>query len=553
MDFSEFLQPGIFGLTGKPGAGKSYFSVRCIVEEIKNKNRPIVTNVPINRKAIREFVKKDFYIYELETFTDNHHFFTHRGSYHIELDERIDQTVNFSDFLEESDEGVLYVIDEAHLYFNSRNWKHMSQATLTYITFIRHIGDSLIWMAQSFGDIDKQFRGKTQAFHLLRNLNREKVGIFKRGTGFRCYQYLEEAHIEGRGKMGERCNQDFSYPFQMKYAELYNTSLFNKTHDTKFKVKGIPMKYPIAVLVLFFCGFLYFVFDGGIWKTIGWMSPDYLNTRNKTNTELLSGGIEQPDNEPQIVSTLPPQNPFQKPEPEVPTIGMEFPYQVFKGFAKPFDQVTEDEASRLNQYFFGVKRYCTLTFITEKENTNNQTDVGLDVIFSKFAQVNQLNLKAVGGTYEFSSSVFQGFLKFIREKGKGNSIKSVKLILKENVPFIMKQGFEIPLQQSTAVQGVVQTNYQYKQIGFRLQMVMESIQGGELLAILVENKEVMDATAYVPIMQNFENSNVFEVKEGMTYEIADYQSTERDETKGFMSKRELYRSLRNKVFLTYGE
>ena len=52
MDFSEFLQPAIFGLTGKPGAGKSYFATRLIIAEIKKgKNRPIVTNVPINKKA----------------------------------------------------------------------------------------------------------------------------------------------------------------------------------------------------------------------------------------------------------------------------------------------------------------------------------------------------------------------------------------------------------------------------------------------------------------------------------------------------------------------
>ena len=34
MNFDEFLQPAIFALTGKPGAGKSYFATRCIIAEI---------------------------------------------------------------------------------------------------------------------------------------------------------------------------------------------------------------------------------------------------------------------------------------------------------------------------------------------------------------------------------------------------------------------------------------------------------------------------------------------------------------------------------------
>ena len=245
MDFSEFLQPAIFGLTGKPGAGKSYFATRLIIAEItKGKNRPIVSNVPINKKKLREYVKKDFYYYDLETYTDNKAFFTNRGYYHIDVDD-LGANVDFKPLLKDNDEGVLFIIDEAHLYFNARNWKHMPQATISYITTIRHVGDSLIWMCQRFSDIDSQIRGKTQAFHLLRNLQKEKLGIFKRGTGFRCYQYLEECHISSHGSQLTRPAQDFKYPFDIKIAECYSTSLFNKAHDKKYKVKAIPLPYII--------------------------------------------------------------------------------------------------------------------------------------------------------------------------------------------------------------------------------------------------------------------------------------------------------------------
>ena len=105
MNFSEFLQPAIFGLTGKPGAGKSYFATRLIIAEItKGKNRPIVSNVPINKKKLREYVGKDFYYYPLETYTDNKAFFSNRGYYHIEVDD-LGANVDFKPLLKEDDEG----------------------------------------------------------------------------------------------------------------------------------------------------------------------------------------------------------------------------------------------------------------------------------------------------------------------------------------------------------------------------------------------------------------------------------------------------------------
>ena len=135
----------------------------------------------------------------------------------------------------------------------------MPQATISYITTIRHVGDSLIWMCQKFSDIDSQIRAKTQAFHLLRNLSKEKLGWFKRGTGFRCYQYQEEHHISNHGSITAQASQDFSYPFDLKIAECYNTSLFNKSHDKKYKVKGIPLKYLIYFLISLFLGALYWI------------------------------------------------------------------------------------------------------------------------------------------------------------------------------------------------------------------------------------------------------------------------------------------------------
>ena len=395
MDFSEFLQPAIFGLTGKPGAGKSYFATRLIIAEIKKgKNRPIVTNVPINKKKLREYVGKDFYIYELDTYTDNKAFFTNRGYYNIE-DIPLGANIDFKPLLKEDDEGVLFIIDEAHLYFNARNWKHMPQATISYITTIRHIGDSLIWMCQKFSDIDSQIRGKTQAFHLLRNLQKEKLGWFKRGTGFRCYQYQDEAHIQNHGTDTSRASQDFKYEFELPVAECYSTSLFNKSHDKKYRVKAIPLPYIIYTVITLGVLGIYWFATGGFRTMIDNILPKQSTNLTATKIDHQNIDVSEPD-------ILPVADPFYNPVQDLPKeeLWKEVPTMFKMGNENtldPFEFIEQDDYERKKKYWFGIKRKCKLTFISDKVTKENKTDFSFGLNWRKFADLNQVSLTQESG------------------------------------------------------------------------------------------------------------------------------------------------------------
>ena len=409
MNFDEFLQPAIFGLTGKPGAGKSYFATRVIIAEItKGKNRTIVTNVPINRSKLRSYTKKDFNIYSLQTFTDNRHFFTNRGHYNFEID-NTGANIDFKDLLQEDDDGILYVMDEAHLYFNSRNWKHMSQATLSYITTIRHVGDSLIWMCQRFSDIDAQIRGKTQAFHLLRNLEKEKLGMFKRGTGFKCYQYQEEHHISNHATNIENASQVLSYPFDIKVAECYNTSLFNKSHDKKYSIKAIPLNYVIYTVVTLFICLLYWISQGGYTDLIRGLVPNMAQIQTE-DTGMVAQANEQLMNDLPTVtyddSDLPAYNPIEeyKNQFEVPRA---FNTEIEDTGA--FVEFTEDEYKNRLGYWFGINRKCKLTFISDKVTKENQFDFSFRGLWSEFAQLNSIDLSYETGIWKVQTPYFISF------------------------------------------------------------------------------------------------------------------------------------------------
>ena len=537
MDFDEFLQPAICAVTGKPGAGKSYFSTRLIIEEIKRENRNIITNIPINKSALRAHCGKDFYLYELQTFTDNRFFFTQRGDYSYELEQGSEETIDFSKYLKEDDGGCLYIIDEAHLYFNSRNWKFMSQATLSFFTFIRHCGDTLIYLTQKFSDVDSQLRGKTQSFNLLRNLSKERLGWFKRGSGFRVYQYLREKDIENY----DNAVQDFTYPFDKRIGACYQTSLFNKKRDEHYKIKGITLKQVGVAVVLVLGGVIYWVASGGWLDAVDSLVPqigDAASLIEVNSTEVARSANQVAD-------------PFFK---EVPALQeYEIPQSVFSGMGTRFQKVTQEEAKQFDSLIFGERRLCKLSFFVESKSQERGYEFSFDGLWNKFAKINNISgsFTSFGGT--LSTDIFTAFLTYARNNSDGSTLKEVTIILKESIPCTLSQGYEIPLARTIGTQGVLQTNYEYRKVGFDLEMVAEVIDDRELLSIKVQNTQVLDTTAQVPVMLSFNSENVYEVEKGQTYEIALFDSKIQEKSKKLLGNKTLSRNVVNRVFLSYGQ
>ena len=545
MNFDEFLQPAIFGLTGKPGAGKSYFATRCIIAEIlKGRNRTIVTNVPVNKEKLREYVKKDFIVYDLATFSDNRLFFTNRGHYHLEI-ENTDANIDFKELLRDDDDGILFIIDEAHLYFNARNWKHMSQATLSYITFIRHVGDSLIWMCQKYSDIDSQFRGKTQAFHVLRNLAKEKLGIFKRGSGFRCYQYQNENEIASHGGSYGTPSQDFTYPFNIKVAECYNTSLFNKAHDKKYSIKGIPIAYVGYTFAFLLVAVLVWVANGGFRQILSWATPDIAKVPVVSKTEIVKA------------NALPSQDPFK---PEIiteKTAKYEVPTKVFSGAFndtedEEFLELTALDYERYKDKWFGKTTRAKITFFSEGTNKDKDFEFNFNLQWQKFMSFTDAQFLKNEGLYALRTPMFNSFLNWVDANGIASNVKETEILIKENVPFELNHGYQLPSNNTFSSNGVVQTSRSYQQIGFQLKLILECIDGLDLLRVEIENSDVMDLASEQPILQTFQASNVIDVTDQTTYLIADFNSQSVQKSKGFLRSNDYESNLNNKIFLSYG-
>ena len=531
MDFNEFLQPGIFSISGKPGAGKSYFSVRVILAEIKKENRQIVTNVPINVEKLREYAGVDCNISQIKTFEDNRFFFTQRGTYEYEF-EHEGETIDFSKYLKDDDQGVLYIIDEAHLYFNSRNWKSMAQATLCFFTFIRHCGDTLLYLTQKHTDVDSQLRGKTQTFNLIRNLSRERLGWMKRGTGFRLYQYLKEQDIEGI----KNPVQDFSYSFKLKIAECYRTSLFNTKRDKKFSLKGITVKHYVIALVILGCGGIYWLAKGGIVNLAKKAIPDIPGVTKKLEREE-NKRVESRTQLAVIQEEL---------------VQFEIPTSIIMGMGNRFQELTKKEADQLSSVIYGQSKTCKLAFFVEKLEIERGLEVSFNAIWREYLGTQGLTIDILARRGSISTDVFEAFWTWARNKTEASTMKEVTVILKETIPTTITQGFEIPIARTVATQGVQTTNFDYKRIGFTLSMTMENDELGDLLKVQVENSQIIDQLGEIPTLVNFDTSNIYNVDPGRTYEIAIFDSVIEENQKKILGSRRIVSKVKNRVFIMYG-
>jgi hypothetical protein len=227
----------IHAVSGKPGGGKSYFAMKALARELRNTDRYIVTNLSVKLPELCSYMQdtygSSFDAIQRLTLMDeeqtakfwrvrgNGVFLSmERGSDEAEdvwlkrsTDERFDYTaVNYSNWYYVPDasanvfyeqdgcqvrgfrrggRGVLYMLDELHLFFNAREWAKTGKGALYYLSQHRKCGDDVIWVTQFIENVDKQFRSVTQDFTYVRNFKNEKfMSLFQSlpWFGYATYQ-----------------------------------------------------------------------------------------------------------------------------------------------------------------------------------------------------------------------------------------------------------------------------------------------------------------------------------------------------------------------------
>lgn len=252
-------------ISGKPGGGKSYYSVSLIIKELLSTKRPIVTNIPLNLIAMQNYfehvLESPIDVYERITILTPDQFgdfWRFRGNGF--LAENITPK-QFADGMRPDWDlypqgGVAYFLDEVHEYLNSRQWASTGPLLLYYIAKHRHLGDDVFWITQSVMNVDKQWRSTTQDYSYCRNWSKEKFKGFVKGKGFACYVYLEPF-------TGSQIEQEyFKFNLDPEIAKCYSTSIAGQSADVNQKLKGFNIKFLYLgfAIVLFLCLLALFIF-----------------------------------------------------------------------------------------------------------------------------------------------------------------------------------------------------------------------------------------------------------------------------------------------------
>jgi len=290
-------------ISGKPGGGKTLYSVRLIVDEILHGHRTIITNVPIKLGHLNEYLQKEFdhgggaeRVWQLDD-EQTKLFWTFRpGGVRIPYLKKEEwQAGKTPDYKDVKDEGVMYVIDEVHNFFGARQWAETGRDVLFYLSQHRKLGDTVICITQAIGNVDKQFRSVTQDFTFVRNLSKERYGLFRLPACFIRKTFSSPPTDTSQPMESGTFTLDVS-GLARCYDSAAGVGIHGRLADTKEQKKGMHWSVALgalaAIVLILFLGVPHAV--GALFHTRGVARPGVKQIGPvgvMTNLVPVAGGI----------------------------------------------------------------------------------------------------------------------------------------------------------------------------------------------------------------------------------------------------------------------
>jgi len=150
--------------TGRLGGGKTYSAVQRLIK-LFLRGGIVYTNIKLNHDAINSyFIKKHGLQLDLNrqaVFLSN------------------DQIGEFYKYVTAGQDDVptMVIIDEAQLFFNSRDWAKTGREVLTFLTQTRKVQVDIILITQHQDNIDKQFRRLVQFYWSFRDMQKFRLPL----------------------------------------------------------------------------------------------------------------------------------------------------------------------------------------------------------------------------------------------------------------------------------------------------------------------------------------------------------------------------------------
>lgn len=149
---------------GRLGGGKTYSAVARALVHL-SRGGHVYTNVDLNLEGCRAYCAK-YYKVEIEDSQVTFFAIEEIETVHLRLRSGT------------RDCPVLVILDEAQLWFNSRDWNKTNRDFLTFLTQSRKVSVDFIFISQSMLNIDKQFMRLVQYIWKFKDMQRLKLPVF---------------------------------------------------------------------------------------------------------------------------------------------------------------------------------------------------------------------------------------------------------------------------------------------------------------------------------------------------------------------------------------
>jgi len=232
--------------TGKPGAGKTYGAVCRILRALRETDQFVVTNIALNLDLLNQYFQVKgrkfvdvFARVRIITKEECREFWRFRGLYTL-LPAPGGECITRLSVMAGTSAGVLYVIDEAHILFDSRQWQKSSEALTFYNSQHRKLGDDVVFVTQFLKLLEVRVRGFSEFFHVFRNFaGTSFLTVLKMPRRMRELVYSVEP---GPGVIPDT---ESWHALNMEIAALYDTMAGvgvagGRVADARVGNKGLP-------------------------------------------------------------------------------------------------------------------------------------------------------------------------------------------------------------------------------------------------------------------------------------------------------------------------
>lgn len=238
----------IFTVVGKPGGGKSFYSLRHIVNVLANTENSVVTNLSVNVAELHAYLAVKYPDKAIDTprrvrilnVEQSRRFWLYRinaDGLDVNLDgvtrdeEKQGKNVDYDRITKANKEalskglprvypGVDFVIDECHVFFDARAWSDTGSSLTYYNSQHRKLDDNVTFVTQFLELIDKRVKSFSQEFIYLRNNGAEKFLTFFRGPSY----FIAKHYQRPPAGMQDMPSEVHRFTLDVPLANCYDTS-----------------------------------------------------------------------------------------------------------------------------------------------------------------------------------------------------------------------------------------------------------------------------------------------------------------------------------------